>query len=154
MKVVFVSSVYKYFYSCWFHFRNTPSVFYIVLTCLMYRICQTYRRWRCRCRPCLSLKSWNLERSLTSLMFVPVTLHTVTCISISFLPDQTKSLIGGLRGVFISLWEIWNIRIGERLQLMDTLHAVHRRRRSCIMELYSHYNRYYVLLCRQEKTSR
>lgn len=35
---------------------------------------------------------------------------------------------------------------------MDTLHAVHRRRRSCIMEkIYSHYNSYYVLLCRQEK---
>jgi len=34
---------------------------------------------------------------------------------------------------------------------METLHAVHSRRRSCIMEIYSHYNRYYVLLCRQEK---
>ena len=98
MKVVFVSSICKYFYSCWFHFWNIPSMFCVVLTCSLHRICQNCHH-RCGRHPYLTVKSWNLERSLTSLVFVPITLQIVSCIPVSFLLDQTKSLIGGGRGV-------------------------------------------------------
>jgi hypothetical protein len=42
-------------------------------------------------------------------------------------------------------------QLANACNFVDMLHAAQCRWRSCIMKVISHYNRHYVLLCRQEK---
>ena len=82
---------------------------------------------------------------------MPVTSHICSLITNSFLPDQTKSLIDGDRTCYYYVLQSHTSQLANACNFLDTLHAAHCRRRSCILKVVSHHNRHYELLRRQEK---